>query len=312
MIVYRDLTKLPSFPNAVITVGSFDGVHQGHQSILKVMKEEADKIGGETVLITFYPHPRHVVQPKNSIEFLNTFEEKVENLSRYGLQHLVVVPFDDKFAHMLPETYIQSFIWEKFKPKIIILGYDHRFGKDRSGSIDTFKKFQTQYGYQLIEIQAAMVDQIAISSTKIRQAIKAGEMEKAKEGLGYAYGLHGKVVKGRALGRTIGFPTANIELTEPEKLVPPHGVYLVEVAIESHKFGGLMNIGVRPTVSGKDRSIEVYIFDFVKDIYNKDIAVTFLFKLREEQKFDHLDALKEQIHQDKKRAEAYFKDHPIS
>lgn len=307
MNVFTRLDQLPIFHRAVITVGSFDGVHQGHQVILRELAEYAEKIGGESILITFYPHPRSVLQPQAEFSVLNTFEEKLDNLAKSGLTNMVVIPFDQHFSEMTAEQYVEDFIWKYFSPKAIIIGYDHRFGKGRTGSIDTFRQFQQQYGYELLEIEAAKIEEIAVSSTKIRQALKQGQIDKATELLGYHYPLKGKVVKGNQLGRTLGFPTANIVVDDPFKLVPQQGVYLVHAMIKQGKFNALLNIGYRPTLGGSTQSIEAYLFDFEQEIYGAAIQVVFLQKIRDEQKFESLDALKAQLNRDRQTAEIYFR-----
>lgn len=306
MNVYTRLDQLPVFHNAVITVGSFDGVHQGHQTILRELTDYAARIQGESILITFYPHPRSILQPQTEFSVLNTYEEKLDNLTKSGLKNIVVIPFDQRFSEMTATQYVEDFIWKHFQPKAIIIGYDHRFGKGRTGSIDTFRLLQPKYGYELQEIKAAMIEEIAVSSTKIRQALKNGQIEKAKELLGYDYQLSGKVVKGNQLGRTLGFPTANLAAEDPLKLIPQNGVYLVHVLLEQLQYNALLNIGNRPTVGGTTLSIEAYILDFERDIYGADIQVIFLKKIREEQKFDGLDALKTQLSKDREMAKDYF------
>lgn len=290
----------------MITIGSFDGVHRGHQMILDVMKKQADEVEGESILITFYPHPRMVIEPNVKFEVLSTNNEKINCLSQFGLMNMVVIPFDNSFAEMSAEEYIEYFICKNFSPHTIILGYDHRFGKGREGNIDSFRKFQDQYGYEILEIEAATIDEITISSTKIRNALKSGDIQKANDLLGYKYSIEGLVVLGKQIGRTIGFPTANIVVEEEQKLIPQNGVYLIEILLDNFTHQGLLNIGTRPTLGGTTRSIEAYILNFDRDIYGKKVKISLLQRIREEQRFENIDLLKIQLLKDRELAIDYF------
>jgi riboflavin kinase/FMN adenylyltransferase len=307
--------SLPVFKNAVLTVGSFDGVHLGHQKILAQLKEEAAKISGETVLLTFNTHPRLLLMNRDSgIKLLNTWEEKIKLLSAQGLDHLVVVDFNPAFASLEPEQYIKEVLVDKIKPAIIIIGYDHKFGRERKGDIHLLKAMSEAHQYKMQEISEEVLHDITISSTKIRKALLAGEVAFASDLLGYHYGLQGKVVKGKQLGRTIGYPTANIELLDRNKLVPSHGVYAVNVHIPSLnlQLKGMLNIGNNPTVNALSTTIEVNIFDFAKDIYDEKIKISFIKKMRDVIKFDGLESLKSQLANDEMNARKILSEGDIS
>lgn len=309
MQVHRDLEQLPVFKNAIITIGTFDGVHKGHQQIINQLKSTATQVGGETVIITFHPHPRKIVGSfGGTIELLNTLEEKIVLLDKAGINHLVVVPFTEHFANQSAEAYCKDFIYHYFKPHTIIIGYDHKFGKNRSGDYHLLEKMGEKLGFAVTEIDEQILNEVTISSTKIRHALLEHNIESANQYLGYHYFFEGTVVRGNQLGRTIGYPTANIKVTEEEKLIPANGVYAVTVLIvnnqgsimNSHK--GMMNIGLRPTIEGKVKVIEVNIFDFDEDIYDQTIQVYVHAYIRGEIKFTSLDALKEQLKADAVKA----------
>ncbi|MFT3701816.1 MAG: bifunctional riboflavin kinase/FAD synthetase [Agriterribacter sp.] len=302
MQIHQNISALPSFRNPVITIGTFDGVHTGHKQIINQLKQEAAQINGETVIITFYPHPRKVVSPRPDVMLLNTPEEKTTLLDKEGIDHLVVVPFTPAFAEQTAAEYISHFLVGQIKPHTIIIGYDHRFGKNREGDYLMLEACSTQYGFIVKEISEKILHEAAVSSTRIRQALSEGDIQTANELLGYDYFFEGKVVEGNKLGRTIGYPTANIEVSNTEKLIPANGVYAVEVKVNNRTLKGMMNIGVRPTINGTKRTIEVNIFDFDEDIYGADIQVLLKFFLRAEQKFNGLDALKAQLAKDKENA----------
>lgn len=304
--VHKDLEQLPPFKNAVITIGTFDGVHLGHRQIIKLLKEETALINGETVIITFHPHPRKVVtQGKSDVKILNTLAEKTELLDQLKIDHLVVVAFNDEFANQTAEEYIENFLVKKFHPQTIIIGYDHRFGKNRSGNYHLLEKLGETFSYKVKEIPERVLNEIIISSTKIREALLKSDVDTANNFLDYRYFFEGKVVQGNKLGRTIGYPTANIAVEDEEKLVPGNGVYAVELTLGTEKifFKGMMNIGIRPTVNGLNRTIEVNIFDFEKDIYGENIRIYLNAFLRGEVKFAGLDQLKEQLAKDKTEAQ---------
>jgi riboflavin kinase/FMN adenylyltransferase len=303
--VHRDLEHLPHFKNAVVTIGTFDGVHVGHQQIIKLLKREASVIDGETVIITFHPHPRKVVSNgKSEINILNTLQEKIELLDKIGVEHLVVVEFNDDFANQTAEEYVKNFLVKKFKPATIIIGYDHRFGKNRAGDYHLLEDYGMKFNYQVKEIPEHVLNEIIISSTRIREALQRSDVDTANKFLGYEYFFAGQVVEGNRLGRSIGYPTANLSIAEEDKLVPGNGVYAVKVTIGADEtvFRAMMNIGVRPTVNGTKRTIEVNIIDFDKDIYGEVMKVYLFAYLRGEAKFKGLDALKEQLAKDKTAA----------
>lgn len=304
MQVHRDIDHLPVFRHAVITIGTFDGVHSGHQQILAQLKSEAAHVNGETVIITFDPHPRMVVATNKPIHLLTTLEEKITLLDQKGIDHLVVVPFNDTFAHQSADDYIHHFLFRRFKPKTVIIGYDHRFGKNRQGDYHLLEQKGLELGFLVKEIPEHVLNEVTISSTRIREAILNCDITTANNFLGYPYFFEGTVVEGNKLGRTIGYPTANLQVNAPEKLIPGNGVYAVTALVgdSNQLLQGMMNIGVRPTVDGSKRTIEVNLFNFNEDIYGKKLQVNVLQHLRGEQKFNGLDALKAQLAKDKTEA----------
>ena len=306
MTVYTDIQNLPIFKNAVITIGTFDGVHFGHQQILSLMKSAAKQVNGETVIITFHPHPRKIIGAnKAPIYLLNTLDEKINLLEKYGIDHLIIIPFTEKFAQQSAEDYIADFLVNTFHPHTIIIGHDHRFGKDRIGDFQLLEDKALKFGYQVKEIPGYMLNDVTISSTKIREALLNGAIEKAHDLLSYDYYFTGKIVKGNQLGRTIGYPTANIQMMDENKLIPCNGVYSVLVSNENLKInqlGGMMNIGYRPTVDGNERTIEVNLFNFDQSIYDETLTITLKKYLRSEEKFSGLDKLKIQLEKDKQAA----------
>lgn len=306
MKVYNDIDQLPAFKCSVVTIGTFDGVHLGHQQIITQLKNEAVRIAGETVLITFEPHPRKIVSTK-PLQLINTLQEKIELLEKQGIDNVVIVPFTADFANQSAAAYVEDFLVGCFHPHTVIIGYDHRFGKDRTGNFQLLEEYAGRHAFTLIEIPVHLIDEAAISSTKIRAALLAGRLEDARRYLGYDYFFEGIVTEGNKLGRTIGYPTANLQTQVEDKLVPGNGVYAVEVALQNSqgsgsKYKGMMNIGTRPTVDGTKRTIEVNIFDFNADIYGQTLRIYLRKYLRNEQKFNGLDALKEQLAADKQNA----------
>ncbi len=303
MKVYTDIHSLPIFNRAVITTGSFDGVHTGHALIISQLLEEAEKIDGTPVLITFYPHPKQVVQIKDKPLFvLNTPEEKYELLQKMGVKNIVVVPFNKSFSELSAQDYIEKFLVEKFNPAIIVVGYDHRFGNNREGDYHLLEDAGSHLGFDVKEIPEHILKDITISSTKIRHSLQSGDIETAAAYLGYDYYFNGTVIQGNKLGRTIGYPTANLLIENENKLIPADGVYAVDIELENRMLKGIMNIGMRPTVDGKIRTIEVNIFNFDEDIYGKDLKITLKKHLRSEIKFNGLDELKAQLAKDKDEA----------
>lgn len=313
MTAHTDINKLPAFTNAVVTIGTFDGVHKGHQQIIQLMLDEAKQVNGETVIITFHPHPRQVIAMRQTELFLlNSLQEKISLLEKYGIDHLVITPFTEEFSLQSAEDYIEKFLVKRFRPHTIIIGHDHRFGKSRSGDFALLEEKAKWYGYEVKEIPGFMLEDNTISSTIIRQALQKGNIETANEYLGYPYFFSGTVVEGNKLGRTIGYPTANLLVSEEKKLIPGNGVYAVEISTQPSinndnspqpgKLSGMMNIGVRPTVEGVNRMIEVNIFDFDEEIYGEVLTIHIKKRLRNEQKFNGLEELKEQLAKDKVQA----------
>jgi riboflavin kinase / FMN adenylyltransferase len=305
MLVYRNTDLLPDFRNAVLTIGTFDGVHSGHQQVIAQMRKRAAEVKGETIIVTFDPHPRTVINVASGIRLINTLDEKIELLSDKGIDHLVIVPFTEEFAQLSAEDYIGQFLIRYFKPHTLIIGYDHHFGKGRAGNYNLLQLHTSTYNYQLMEIPAHLLDSISVSSTRIRQAVEQSDMDIANSLLSYTYFFSGDVVEGNKLGRTIGYPTANLIVKEKSKLIPGDGVYAVDVESSDEPdkiYRGMMNIGFRPTVGGTKRIIEVNIFDFNRDIYGKILRVYVRKFLRPEIKFSGLEELKEQLARDKREA----------
>lgn len=325
MHIYYHTDELPVFRKSVVTIGSFDGVHTGHAQILGQLRAEADRIGGETVIITFYPHPRKVVGGgSGQVKLLNTLAEKIQLLSWRQIDHLVVVPFTERFSSLTAEEYVREFLVSKFHPHTVIIGYDHRYGKGRQGDYHLLEEFSRSEGFQLEEIPVQLLDAVSVSSTRIREAIGQADIASANKLLGYPYFFTGQVVEGRRLGRSIGFPTANLRVNDPEKLIPADGVYAVEVSVLDSAgmtltapttvvaprlapwagpgFQGMMNIGMRPTVDGRERTVEVNVFDLDRDLYGKELRVSVRQWLRAEQKFSGLEELRRQLGKDKEAA----------
>lgn len=305
MHIHSNINNLPSFDKAVITIGTFDGVHKGHQQIIDQLLKEAKNIGGTPVLITFFPHPKQVISTnKNPLYIINTPEEKYALLHKKGIEHIVVVPFDKAFAEQSAAAYIEDFLVKKFHPHTIIIGYDHRFGNNREGDYHLLEAEAGKYGFEVKEIPEHVLENVTISSTKIREALLNGHIDTAADYLGYPYFFSGTVVKGNQLGRTIGYPTANLHIENEQKLVPADGVYAVKVSIKGREgsWKGMMNIGVRPTVDGSRRMIEVNIFDFDEMIYGDSLTVILQKHLRNEVKFNGLEELKAQLATDKENA----------
>lgn len=307
MRIYRDLSQLPTFENAVLTIGSFDGVHLGHQQIIKQINDLAASIDGVSILITFHPHPRLVVGKSYDLKLLNTLEEKALLLEQYDVDVLVIVPFSRAFAEQSPDAYIEDFLVNYFQPSIIAIGYDHRFGKDRVGDISYLQQVEDKHQFRVVEISKQEVADIAVSSTKVRKALLTGDVQQAAEWLGHPFGITGKVVKGLQIGHTIGFPTANVEVLDPYKLIPPVGIYAVRIEHKKQTYQGMLYIGNRPTIDHDlAQTIEVNIFDFDQQIYGEMLSVEFVDYLRGDVKFDSLEELKAQLARDKEAALAVF------
>jgi riboflavin kinase/FMN adenylyltransferase len=298
--IYNCIKDFKTVKNAVVTVGTFDGVHMGHQAIFNIMKQEAETIDGETVVITFYPHPRIVLGLDSEyLKFINTQEKKINRLEESGIDHLIIVSFNKEFAGISSEEFINDLVVEKIHPKIVVTGFDHHFGKDRGGSFDMLSKIGEEKGFKVIKVEAQYVNDVPVSSTKIRKLLNSGAVLAANNFLGYEYSITGKVVKGKSIGRNIGFPTANIEVADEYKLIAAVGVYACRVTYMGKLYKGMCNIGYRPTVDHGDLTIEVHIIDFDQQIYGEEITIIFVDRMRDERKFDSLTELSQQLKRDK-------------
>lgn len=303
MKIYPNLDDFGQLPNAVVTSGTFDGVHVGHQKILSRLKETAAKIGGETVVITFWPHPRLVLNPNDtSLKLLNTFEERIELIKQQGIQHFLRIPFTKEFASISSSDFIKSILVDKIGTRKLVIGYDHHFGKNREGSFEQLKANGPSFGFEVEEIPKQEIDHVAISSTKIRAALESGNIQLANQLLGRPYSLTGRVVSGEKLGRLLGFPTANIDLDTHYKLLPGEGIYTVQVEHQGQLFGGMLYIGRRPTLGGMHQSIEVNIFNFSREIYGETLTLKLVNLIRPDTKFNNLEELKQQLALDKESA----------
>ena len=306
MKLFHSISDFECAKKTVVTLGTFDGVHLGHQKIINRLLTSVLQDDLETVVLTFYQHPRAVLNADDKIKLLNTNAEKISLLEKKGINNLIIHPFDDDFYKLSGEEFVKNILVDKLNIQKIIIGYDHRFGKNRSSDIHDLIYFGKKYHFDVEQISAKEIDEISVSSTKIRNAILEGNMALANQYLGYNYSFSGKVVQGKQLGRQIGFPTANIYTENQQKIIPKNGVYIVKVFINEIYYKGIMNIGVKPTVDGKNKSIEVNIFDFDQNIYNDEISVSVLEFIRDETKFNNLDELKNQIELDVRKAKKYF------
>lgn len=303
MKIYHGIDDFSQLQYAVVTSGTFDGVHLGHQKIFSRLREIASRNFGETVVLTFWPHPRLVLHPEDEgLKLLNTFEEKADLLKDQGIQHLIRIPFTKEFSQLSSEEFISQILVKTIGTRKLVIGYDHHFGKNREGSFEQLKMDAPRYGFDVEEIPRQEVDHVAVSSTKIRKALDAGDVETAMHFLGQPYRLTGRIVTGDRIGRTLGFPTANIEIDTKYKLIPAHGIYAVTVDHEHHRYGGMLYIGFRPTLQGTRKVIEVNIFDFDKDIYGESLTIHFQKMLRGDETFDGLESLKIQLQKDKAQA----------
>ena len=308
MKVHRDLNNFNAH-NPVLTIGTFDGVHLGHRKIISRLHDLAASIDGESVIFTFDPHPRKVVSPsETNLRLLTTLDEKIALFEEAGIDHLIVYPFTPEFAKLTYEEFVEQILVGQIHVKSLVVGYDHKFGKGRQGDFDLLKSCADRLDFQIEKLDVLLVNESNVSSTKIREAIQVGDFETANAYLGYPFTIHGMVVEGQRLGRTIGYPTANIDAMDPDKIITGYGVYAVRVTVRNQTYTGMLNIGSRPTVNhnADHRTVEVNLFDFSDDIYGEPVEVVFYHKLREEQKFASLDALKEQLAQDRINTISYF------
>ncbi len=308
MKIHYDIESIPALQHTAVTTGTFDGVHLGHKIIIERLISAAKNIGGESVLLTFYPHPRMVLFPDDDqIKMLNTPLEKEHLLQASGIDHLVVIPFTKEFSRLSSLEFVRNILSNTLKAKKLVIGYDHHFGRNREGSFAHLLEFGSLYGFEVEEIPAQDIDHVAISSSKIRQALESGDLNTANSYLGYEYNITGKVIKGKQLGRTIGYPTANMEINNKYKLIPALGVYAVKVKYATHLYDGMLSIGKNPTVTENGPlTIEVNIFNFNHEIYHKEITIYFHKKLRDEEKYDSIDELKSQLAIDKENALKYL------
>lgn len=310
MKVYRHVSEFESSGDTIVTVGTFDGVHIGHQKIIDRINELARQSGSESVLLTFFPHPRLVLFPDdNELKLLSTLDERIERLEKSGIDHLIVHPFSVEFSRITAIQYVRDILVKELNVAKLVIGYDHHFGRNREGNLDQLKEMAPEYGFEVEEIPAQEIEDVNVSSTKIRKALEEGDLCKANEYLGYRYTLSGEVFKGDKIGRSIGFPTANIKPKEEYKLVPGKGVYSVTASFEGKVFRAMANLGSRPTVSQSNRRIlEVHLFGFDGDLYGKEITITFVDRIRDEIKFDSLDKLREQLEKDALVADRHLSD----
>lgn len=300
MKIYHGIDDFSRLACAVVTSGTFDGVHLGHQQILARLREVAARHNGETVVLTFWPHPRLVLHPEDdTLKLLNTFEEKADLLKAFGIEHLVRIPFTKEFSQLTSEEFIQKILVDTIGTKKLVIGYDHRFGHNREGSFEQLKLNAPRYGFEVEEIPRQDVDNIGVSSSKIRKALEEGDIETATHFLGQTYSVTGRVVMGDKLGRLLGYPTANIEIDSRFKLVPADGIYAVTVRHEHRLYKGMLYIGYRPTVNGSKRNIEVNLFDFAQDIYGESLSISFHKLIRGDARFNDLETLKQQLALDK-------------
>lgn len=306
VIQYRNDFKIET--PTVVTIGAFDGVHLGHQEILKNLVKTAQSEAKKSVVVTFFPHPRMVLEKNTAIKLLNTLDEKINLFKTLGIDYLYVIPFDSTFANLSASDFISEILIKQLNTNILYIGYDHLFGRNREGNFTFLKEKSEVFNFKVIEIDALSIQEVKISSTKIRKALTDGDISKATKYLNYLYFISGTVVKGKNIGEKIGFPTANIKVQESYKLIPKNGVYVVKSVIDGTTVYGMMNIGNRPTVNGKNQTIEVHFFNFNQYIYGNVIKVEFLTRLRDEQKFESIDALKNQLKTDQENAENFIKN----
>ena len=313
MRIFKGIDDLRAFKNSVVTIGTFDGVHKGHQKILSRLDNLANEMSGESILFTFYPHPRMVVFPDNhNLKLIQTIDEKIDALRDFGLDNLIIYPFTKEFSRLTAFEFVRDILVEKLKVKTLVIGYDHQFGRNREGDLEFLKESAKIFDFNVEEISAEEVQEVNVSSTKIRQSLMNGEIERTNEFLGRSFQCSGVVVEGQKIGRTMGFPTANINLNNQHKILPKDGVYAVRVEINGTNYNGMMNIGVNPTVVSKnttEKKVEVHLFDFDADIYGEHVAVFLYRYIRNEKTFSNLEALKSQLKHDSKEVRNFFDLH---
>ena len=305
--IFNSIQEFNPIKKTIVTIGTFDGVHMGHKKIIEKLTQNTENSKFESVILTFFPHPRIVLQEKSDIKLINTIDEKILLLEKTGLDNLIIHPFDKKFAALTAEEFVKTILVDQLNIQKIIIGHDHRFGVNRSANIDDLILYGAKYGFEVEQISAKEIDEISVSSTKIRNAISTGNITLANDYLGYPYFFSGEIIKGKQLGRTIGFPTANLVVAADYKLIPKIGVYIVSSFFNNMTIYGMMNIGTNPTVGGENLSIEIHFLDFDAKLYDQKMEITVLKKIRDEQKFESIEALKKQIEKDKEFAISFLK-----
>jgi len=306
--VYNSIEEFSTSNKTAVTTGTFDGVHFGHQKIIEKLVKEAKKANKKSVVLTFFPHPRMVLQKDASLKLINTIEERAVLLEKTGLDYLIIHPFSKEFSRMSALEFVRDVLVNQLNISKLIIGYDHHFGKNREGNITQLTEYSHVYNFKVEEIPAQDIDTVSVSSTKVRRALVAGNLKTANNYLGYSFMLNGTVVNGKKLGGTIGYPTANIDIKETYKLIPKNGVYVVKSTIHKKIVFGMMNIGNRPTVNGNHQTIEVHFFDFNQDLYHQNLTIELIYFLRDEQKFDGIDSLVSQLKKDEETARDYLKN----
>jgi riboflavin kinase/FMN adenylyltransferase len=329
MKIITNSIQAKNIQNAVVTIGTFDGVHIGHQAIFKEMRRIAQEIGGETVVVTFHPHPRQVLSiGTERLRFICSQEDKLKKIDEFGIDNVVIIPFTKEFASTPSDEFIKNYIIDRIHPAVIVVGYDHHFGKNRMGDYEMLCQLGNQYGFETVQVEAQDINEVAVSSTKIRNFLWAGNVKAANELLGYPYSVTGTVVVGNRIGRTIGFPTANLDIPNEFMMINNPGVYACRTMIDGKSYQAMANTGLRPTIKGLAESgalktensqlstlnsqllLEVNIFDFDGDLYGKTLKVWFLDRIRDEEKFKGLEALKAQLEQDREKVKEYFLNNP--
>lgn len=307
MKVHQSISKFKQKKNSsIVTIGTFDGVHIGHQKIIERLNQNKINKNDTSVIVTFFPHPRMVLNADNDMKMLNTIEEKAQLLEKFGLDHLVIQPFTEDFSQLTALEFVRDILVNQLQLKKLVIGYDHHFGKNREGNFKQLQEYKNTYDFQLEKITAQEIENVSVSSTKIRKALEIGNIEKANAYLGYAYMLTGEIVSGKGLGRKINFPTVNLQINEGYKLIPKTGVYIVKTLLKNKTVFGIMNIGYRPTVDGKNQTIEIHLLDFKEDLYGHKMQFELLKRLRDEEKFDSVENLTEQIQEDEKSARKWI------